>query len=196
MIDVFFRTPAPLYVHVYDGNEGLFPRAFIKDISGTFITYVNLVSVGDGDYTAPYTFSSLGYFTVCFKFFTDGSYSTEDEGDYPEASEVYRVIPTLASSQHVNRMSTSLSQAGLQEVLTWHEVDGALVNNPTACVVTIKDGVGTVIWTQSSSTPDSDGVFRFTNSPILASGINYYIVIVMTVNTFSYINIAPFFTAG
>ena len=86
-------------------------------------------------------------------------------------------------SQYTNRMTTTFNTTtGDQEVLAWAEKDGQRVPSSSDCTIIIKDTFGLTKWTQSSSVPNADGVYRFINPTIVSSDANYYVVLVIKVD--------------
>lgn len=99
--------------------------------------------------------------------------------------------------QYVNRMTTTFSpERGDQEVLVWAEKDGMRMVASSSCTVIIADALGVVKWTQSSSTPNSDGVYRFINPIVVSADSNYYIVMSINVDGEFKISQQAFITIG
>lgn len=177
-----------------DSNTGLNVAMKTYDTSSgspVFVSTVAMVHVVNGTY--------LGYFTpvlgktylVNKTVYTDNTY-TALLGGYSGKSETFKA---LNLSTYVNRISTTVKTNGDQELITWAERDGQSVVG-TSCTVTIKDSAGVTKWTANLSTPNSDGVFKFTNPLVAAVNSNYYIVISITVDGAVRTSQQPFFTVG
>lgn len=99
--------------------------------------------------------------------------------------------------QYINRMTTTFNPtSGIQEVMVWAEKDGARVAATSACTVVIKDSLGIVKWSQSASTPNTDGVYRFVNPIVIGSDANYYIIVSITVDGLPKVTQQAFMTVG
>lgn len=101
------------------------------------------------------------------------------------------IVPT-----YENRMSTAFNDAvGTQEVLVWAQKDGQTVIGSGA-KVTVRDANGTLKWTNTLATPNSEGVFKFVNAITIAADANFYIDIEITVDSGVRKTLQPFFTTG
>jgi hypothetical protein len=99
--------------------------------------------------------------------------------------------------QYVNRMTTTFSpERGEQEVLVWAEKNGSRVAVSNSCTIIVADALGVVKWTQSSSIPNSDGVYRFINPIVVSADSNYYIVMSINVDGEFKISQQAFITIG
>jgi hypothetical protein len=99
--------------------------------------------------------------------------------------------------QYINKMTTTFSPArGEQEVLVWAEKDGACMPDTSDCTIIVKDALGVTKWTQSSSTANVDGIYRFVNPIVVASDSNYYITMSIKVDGLYRINQQAFITIG
>ena len=107
-------------------------------------------------------------------------------------------VAAISSSHNVvNRMTTTFNPAaGIQEVLVWTERDGERALDVTDCTITIKDSLGVTKWSQSSSTANPDGMFRFINPIVVSSDSNYYIVMTVRVSGVTKITQQAFITIG
>jgi hypothetical protein len=105
---------------------------------------------------------------------------TQDPASFgPDISNLATKSDVAAAAVHhyVNRMTTTFSpEVGQQEVLAWSEKDGMRVTTSSDCTIIISDALGVVKWTQSSSIPNADGVYRFINPIVVSADSNYYIV--------------------
>jgi len=80
---------------------------------------------------------------------------------------IYRAEQRIASSQFASEYTCQLSAAydSVAQVVTlkaWLELGGELITNPQSCLVTWKDNNNALIFSGSSTTPDSNGAFSFT----------------------------------
>lgn len=106
-------------------------------------------------------------------------------------------VAAIDMSQYTNKMTTSYSPAsGLQEVLVWAEKNGLRVAASSGCTIIIKDSLGVTKWSASSSTPNSDGVFRFINPSVITADSNYYIVMSTQVDGSARVSQQSFITIG
>ena len=106
-------------------------------------------------------------------------------------------VQNAAVHQYINRMTTTFSPtSGIQEVMVWAEKDGLRVATTSACTVIIKDSLGALKWSQSASTPNSDGVYRFVNPIVIGSDANYYIIVSITVDGSPRVTQQAFMTVG
>jgi len=88
-------------------------------------------------------------------------------------------VAAISSLSHYeNKMTTIFNPStSLQEVLVWGEKNGQSVLASEGCAIEVKDSSGGIMWSQSSSTPNSDGIYRFTNPIVVLIDNNYYITI-------------------
>lgn len=126
---------------------------------------------------------------------------TQDPSEFgPDISNLATKADVAAismPSQYTNRMSTSFNPgSGLQEVIVWPEKNGLRVLAAGICQITIKDSLGATKWSQLSSTPSSDGVYRFINPMVLNSDENYYIIISIVVDGVPRVTQQAFVTIG
>lgn len=106
-------------------------------------------------------------------------------------------ITNNSSHQYNIITSTTFKNiSGDQEVIVWIDKDGARVTSAINCNVNIKNSSGISIWGTTLASPNSDGVFKFTNAVTLAPDENYYIVVSITVGAQVYTTQKPFFTVG
>jgi len=92
-------------------------------------------------------------------------------------------VAGITAQHYINRMSTTFSpDSSYQEVIAWSEKDGQRRVDTSDCVIAISDSSGTVRWTQTSSSPNADGVYRFINPIVVSADSNYYIVISIKVD--------------
>ena len=85
---------------------------------------------------------------------------------------------------------------GAHDIIVWAEKNGEAVP-ATDCTVTVKTAAGSEIWTDTKASPNSDGLFSF--SEITSSFqvySNYYVVITMTVDGQARTSQKSFFTVG
>ena len=99
--------------------------------------------------------------------------------------------------QYANSMSTVYNTiTGNNEVIAWADKNGARVSG-TNCTVTVKDEGGATLWTGTEPTPNSDGVFVFSEATTSFQAFkNYYVVITITVDGQARTSQKPFFTVG
>lgn len=125
---------------------------------------------------------------------------TQDPASFgPDISNLATKADVAAATTHqyVNRMSTTFSpEVGTQEVLVWAEKNGQRVSASSDCSVVVADALGVVKWTQSSSTPNSDGVYRFINPIVVSADSNYYMVMSIKVEGQFRITQQAFITIG
>jgi len=106
-------------------------------------------------------------------------------------------VQNAAVHQYVNRMTTTFNPgSALQEVLVWAEKDGARIATTSSCNIIVKDSLGVVKWSQSSSTPTADGMFRFINPIVISSDANYYIIMSIVVDGSTRVTQQAFITVG
>ena len=85
----------------------------------------------------------------------------------------------LAKTQYINRLSTVM-RGNDQEILVWAEKDGQRISS-SDCEIVVKDAAGVTKWSSSSTTPNTDGVYRFINPMTITPNHNFYVIIKITV---------------
>lgn len=101
----------------------------------------------------------------------------------------------LAKIHYSNKASTAFDPfADDQKLICWAERDGIRQTGTSDCVVTVRNQLGATIWTQSQATPNSDGVYEFTNTFSATEGKNFYIIVIIKVDGSNRTNHFPFFT--
>jgi hypothetical protein len=190
MITVELGQQAPLILTLFDRTSDKGVRAVVRSVTGSLIGTTDLVHAGEGTYIGSRPVSGLGYFLATFTVYTNSSCSVEDE-NYQVTSELYCVIE---NDYNVMMSTTFENNTGEQEVIAWAENRGKRILTPTECTIYIKDGSGTVKWTGTLFTPNTDGVFQFINPVSLIVDKNYYIVIEIKANGRTIIGQKPFFT--
>lgn len=99
--------------------------------------------------------------------------------------------------QYINRMTTTFNPAsGSQEVLVWAEKDGQQMLSVEDCTIFVKNAQGITKWTQSSSTANADGIFRFINPIVVSEDANYYIIMAIKVEGSFKVTQQAFITIG
>jgi len=94
------------------------------------------------------------------------------------------------------RMSTAFNNiAGTQSVIAWLEKNGEVID-ADSCVVVINNSLGVTQWTKTSSSPNSDKVFNFSNAINAVVDENYYITITISVGSKLHQSIQSFVTVG
>lgn len=78
----------PLRVQLADGNPAVFPRAVIRDSSGSPVATVDLAHIANGLYGGSYTFLVVGYYSVVYTMFADAGYTVPSPTYDIEAEEV------------------------------------------------------------------------------------------------------------
>jgi hypothetical protein len=126
---------------------------------------------------------------------------TQDPASFgPDISQLATktdVAAISAVNQYLNKMTTTFNPAtGYQEVLVWAEKNGQEVTVASDCLIEIKDSLGAIKWSQSSSIPNGDGVFRFVNPIVVVQDSNYYITIKIKVDGALRITTQAFITVG
>lgn len=100
-------------------------------------------------------------------------------------------------SHYSNKMTTAYNPgSGMQEVLVWAEKNGERVPGTSNCNIIIKDSLGVTKWSQASSVPNPDGVYRFINPVVITSDANYYIIISIIVDGTARVTQQSFITIG
>lgn len=93
-----------------------------------------------------------------------------------------------------NLMSTTFdSLTDSQTIIAWATKNGQRVSG-TNCTVTVKDNSGATVWTATLASPNSDGVFKFTNVNTLVGSRDYYVVVAITVDAAVRTSQKPFVT--
>lgn len=163
--------------------------AAISAAETAILDAISHISSGGGSSIDPADIWSYAYRTL-----------TQDPSSFgPDISNLATKddVQNAVVHQYVNRMTTTFSPASnLQEVLVWAEKDGERKATTSNCNVIIKDSQGVVKWSQSSSTPNADGVYRFINPIVIGSDANYYIIMAITVDSVTRITQQAFITVG
>ena len=126
---------------------------------------------------------------------------TQDPSDFgPDISNLATkadVAAIGAQSQYSNKMTTAYNPgSGMQEVLVWAEKNGERVSSTSNCNIIVKDSLGVTKWSQSSSSANADGVYRFINPVVVTSDANYYIIISIVVDSLARVTQQAFITIG
>lgn len=107
------------------------------------------------------------------------------------------VIDFTPVIQRSIRISTTLNNlTGKQELIVWGERNGARSVATANCVVTVKTSTGATVWTESLTTPNADGVFRFEEDFSPLPNVSYYVVVTMDIDSATVTSQQPFFTVG
>ena len=106
-------------------------------------------------------------------------------------------VSAAVVNQYINVMSTVYNTiTGNNDLIAWAEKNGQRVVG-SDCLVTVKDEGGTTLWTDTLATPNSDGVFVFSEATSSFQVFkNYYVVIKITVDGQVRTSQKPFFTVG
>lgn len=163
-----------------------FPRSvWVEDIL--------LTARGDGIYdNSTYLMPEREFVIARFDAFeSDGVTSA----GYSRTEEIF-VLDKIAQ-QYNCKMTTVFNAISTQEVLAWIEKDGQTVSNPTSCVCTVKTSDGATVWSKTSSSPNADGIFKFSNLATgFASDANYYVTITIEVDGEVRTSTQTFITVG
>jgi len=84
---------------------------------------------------------------------------------------------TLSLTTFINRCEASLgliTESDTLVICAWLSQNGNINDSPTSCTIAFKDSTGTTVYSGSSSSPDVDGVFLFSNSPSNLSNEGVY----------------------
>lgn len=182
-------------------------RVYIRKMNNSLVQTVDISHVSLGLYMGSFTHSTEEYLILTFVVYTDNAFTTIDEF-IGRTSKIYRVKndppslddllnSPLAKINYQNRMTTVFNTTTCQhEVLVWADRDGQRVTNGADCTLVIKDSVGVVQYSDSATTPNSDGIFRF--SRVFKPGVdkNYYVVISIKVDGSFRTSHQSFFTLG
>ena len=98
------NEPVVISIVLFDGKEDRYPRAFIYDESGSFVTSVDLLHRAQGMYHQSFVPTIPQQYTVVTIVYTDPGYSIEDE-DYMREGDV------LFVSQHTEADPNAISEA-------------------------------------------------------------------------------------
>lgn len=184
----------PFEVSSYDDQGDLFPAMLVfETTTGTpvFLSLVAMQPVAGGTYVAFFTPLAGKTYLMRKAFYTDGTYNTVDPMRSPGSETVYATEGTYS-----NEMSTAYDDgAGTQELIAWANKNGQRVSG-TNCTVTVKSSTGTVVWTLTLSSPNADGVFRFSKVVALTQNEDYYVVIAITVDGAVRTSQRPFMTVA
>lgn len=106
-------------------------------------------------------------------------------------------VTNASSASYINKMGTTFRPAtNDQEMIVWAEKNGERVASTSNCIVTVKDSTGNTKWTSTSSSPNSDGIYRFVHPIAISADNNYYVIISIKVDGKSRITQQAFFTIG
>jgi len=186
----------PLSLMLYAGDNDKVVKCKLTSFypRTTIVSSVLLPFRADGlydnfDYTMPDVDLVTAYFDV---FESDGVTPSA----YRRSEEIFAIEKT--SPQYTCRMSTSFNPvSGAQEMLTWIEKDGILVEDPESCTVTVYNADGDEMWTDTTTDITSEGVFQFDHeAAIFSSDSNYYVIIDIDVNSVTKRTLQPFITMG
>lgn len=198
-VQVKLAESVPLDLLLIDGDDEKYVLAHLFDATYTPVpgSPFTLTNIGLGRYVNSSfvlpLISTYGRLTATYIVYMDSDFLEEDIF-YDRAEDVFDIV--ASSAAYTNRMTTSLNSATfVQEVLVWTERDGVAVPG-TDCIMAVKDSNGEMIWSDALSTPDAEGVFKFTGVFNHTGPGNYYIEITITVDSVPRTNKQPFVTLG
>lgn len=122
-------------------------------------------------------------------------------GPIAEPGDQMDLVPaTLAQlTEYIPRRSVSYDDTGdVLTILAWLEIEGEIVASPTSVAVDVLDEDGTNVFAQlTSSSPQTDGVFKLTQSaPGLTPAKSYQVKVAVVHNAITYTNIKNIVTVG
>lgn len=174
----------PLALILEDGNTSKFPQAKVYDAVGSAVpvSTVDLTHLTLGYYYASYVVPSASKFTVVYTVFDDVG-RTVISPAYTRAQDILIAdIPEAAplTEAHLNVAYNDNTQ--LFTAAIWMDRNGATVVSPTSSTIVLRDQSGAIVFTLSSSTPLSNGVFLFQQPSVSLVDINIYYVAVTVVD--------------
>lgn len=123
-----------------------------------------------------------GSFPTAADIWAYATRTLSDTGTLVTQADLVPIAKTTEIPAPVNhqtcRMSSVFGSAG-HEVICWAELNGKRVPGAqlTEAIVTVLDSQGAVLWTATSTSPNSAGTFRFIN-PVVASADSNYLVLI------------------
>lgn len=121
---------------------------------------------------------------------------TDPETYKADVSDLAKSSELVSPTQYVSRMGTVFKNSnGRHKIIAWAEKDGQRVIGSN-CTVTIKNENGLLQWTKTLASPNSDGIFLFSEAVTLGADENYYVIIEIEVGGDTRTSIQPFFTVG
>ena len=105
--------PIPLIRNAFDGNEGLFPQATLRDASNAVIGTFDLEHIGDGIYrNDAQAYPATPLVTALYIVYVDAGH-TELSCDYEETSDVFLRLAEDPCDIVVDIMSTPLIEVDI-----------------------------------------------------------------------------------
>lgn len=173
----------PLSLLLFDGDEGKFPSAHVykEDFTPVAGSPFPLSHLAHGLYknTSAQAPASAKVLTAVYVVY-DNPERTQVSETHTRSEDKF-VLQDIAPSQYLQKMSTTLRADGTQEVIVWAEKNGERFESAQNCTVSVKDSLGVQKWTAQQESPNTDGVFRFTNPIQALDNSNYYIVVSMNI---------------
>lgn len=199
--------PLPLQLTLGPAYTGKGVRAYIEKLDKTLVGTVDLDHSRLGTYTGWFSYPTEEFLVITFVVYTAPDFVTIDT-TIERTAEIYRIkhdAPSLndmldsglAKTRYENRMTTVFStDSGEHEVVAWADKDGQRVTSATDCEIVVKNSSGTVMYTDTLVTPNSDGVFRFNRPFSPSADKNFYVIIAIKVDDVVRISHQSFFTLG
>lgn len=163
MIEADVGSSVLLSVVAADGNTGLFPQAEVYDSAGALVGSAHdLVHVSGGLYSVAIAAPAVGVYSVLFTFFTDAGHTT------PAANDRLQKDLRVSAVGGVGQLNVSYDESTQTLFMeTWLERHGQVVTTPTSVTVVLRDKDGTIVATQSSSSPQASGVFSLSQTALV-----------------------------
>lgn len=169
----------PLSLLLFDGDETKYPSAYLygEDFAPVSGSPFPLTHLAHGLYknNAVTATGAQKLLTAVYVVFSDPARSQISE-TYTRSEDKFLVQDL---DQYTQKMSTTLSADGTQEVIVWAERNGERLTSTGNCSLAVKDSLGIEKWAGQLPAPNSDGVFRFRNPILAVDNSNYYVVISM-----------------
>lgn len=164
MIEADFGSTVILSVASVDADPGLFPLARVYDSAGAPVGSDHvLVHVANGLYLFSLTAPAVGVYTVLFTFYADAGHTILALGQDQVQKDMR--VSVVEGEAHLNVAYDESSKTLFMEA--WIERRGQVVTAPTSTTVVVRDKDGTIVATQSSSSPQVNGVFSLSQSPLI-----------------------------
>ena len=182
-------------------------RVYIEKANQTLVTTVDLTHSRLGTYTGVFSHSVEEYLTGTFVVYKTPALTSIDT-NIERTGKVYRIKndpPTLAEMLlsplakifYHNRMTTVFNTSSCEhEILAWADKDGQRVANTTDCMIVVKDSFGSIKYSDTTPSPNSDGVYRFNRVFKPGADKNFYVAITIKVDGIFRTSHQTFFTLG
>lgn len=201
------NTLIPLQLIIEPRFSDRYVRVAIERMDDTLVGNVDLTYTRLGSYSGSFTHPTEEFLKTIFTVYLDSQY-TQVDPNIGTTGKIYRIkkdppslqellSSSLAKVRYENRMTTVFNSSnGEHEIIAWADRDGQRVTNTSNCTVVVVDSLGNTQYSDSSQTPNSDGVYRFNRTFSPGADKNFYVIISIRVDGEYRTSHQSFFTLG